>query len=345
MIVRPADVERFVARPAPAIAAALIYGSNRGLAADRAERLGRAVAGALDDPFRVADLAPAAVAAEPTLLMDEAAALAMTGGRRVVRLRGAGNEVAQACANLLAAAVPAASLVVVEAGELPRRARLRVVFESAGNAAAIACYDDDRAALGAVLTERLAAHGKTATPAAREAVLARLGGDRKAALAEIDKLVLYAGESARIGEADALACVGDGAEATLDDLADAVAVGDRPGAGRAFDKLAADGVSPVRALGALQRHFQHLHWAAGRVRGGAAPAAAVEALRPPVFFKRRRSMAAQLARWPAAAAARALELLLEAEAACKTTGAPAALICSRAALRLTEAAGRRSRRG
>lgn len=39
MIVRPADAERFVARPPAGIAAVLLYGPNRGLVEDRGERL------------------------------------------------------------------------------------------------------------------------------------------------------------------------------------------------------------------------------------------------------------------------------------------------------------------
>ena len=46
---------------------------------------------------------------------------------------------------------------------------------------------------------------------------------------------------------------------------------------------------------------------------------------------------------PAADLGRALDVLLEAEIACKTTGSPAGPICARAALRLTQAARRRSR--
>ena len=341
MNVRPADAERFVARPAAGVAAVLLYGPNLGLVRDRAERLGRAVAGALDDPFRVADLAPSTVAADPGALADEAAALSMTGGRRLVRLRGVGNEAAAACETLLRVAAPETSLTVVEAGALAPRTRLRALFERAANAAAVACYEDDPVTLRQVVRDRLAAEGKQAAPAVLDALAARLGGDRKAALSELDKLVSFVGAAAAIGDDDVLACVGDGSDVALDDLADAVAEGDRSAVGRALDKLAGDGVSPVRALGALERHFQRLHWAAGRVAGGESRAAAVNALRPPVFFKRRRRVEAQLGRWSPAAIGRAMEVLLEAEIACKTTGAPAGALCARAAMSVAGAARRR----
>ncbi len=336
MIIKTGEVRRFLATPREDIAAVLLYGPNLGLVRERAEQLGQAVAGALDDPFRVADLAPKAIAGDTARLVDEAAALSMTGGRRLVRVRGAGNEVAGACEALMERP-PGPSLVVVEAGELNRRAPLRVIFEKAANGAAVACYDDDEAALRGVIRERLAAHGMNAAPAAVEALLARLGSDRKVAVGELDKLTLYAHGSAVIDEEDVLAAVGDAAEATLDDLADAVGLGNHARAGKALDKLAADGVPPVRVIGALQRHFQRLHWARARMSDGAGPAAALGALRPPVFFKRRAAMTTQLGRWSAEDLARAMGILLEAEIGCKTTGRPAALVCAHAVLRVTHA--------
>ena len=63
----------------------LLYGEDHGMIRDRAAALVRAVAGSLDDPFLVAELGREDVGR----LADEAASLALTGGRRVVRLREA----------------------------------------------------------------------------------------------------------------------------------------------------------------------------------------------------------------------------------------------------------------
>ena len=49
----------------------------------------------LTDPFRVTDLDEQTLDSDPARLFDEAAAMSMLGGRRVVRVRGAGNGHAQ----------------------------------------------------------------------------------------------------------------------------------------------------------------------------------------------------------------------------------------------------------
>ena len=59
----------------------LLFGDDAGMIRERAEALVRAVAGSLDDPFRVVDLARD----EFENLPDEAASMSLTGGRRVVR--------------------------------------------------------------------------------------------------------------------------------------------------------------------------------------------------------------------------------------------------------------------
>jgi DNA polymerase-3 subunit delta len=257
-------------------------------------------------------------------------------------VRGAGNDLAPAFQHLLDHPL-GDSLVVVEAGELAPASALRKLFETAGNAAAIPCYRDEGAGLEEVIRATLAGHGLTATPGALAFLAARLGGDRMLTRGEIDKLALYVGDAHEVTDDDAMACVGDTAAITLDDLADAVAGGDHAAAARALARLRLDGVAPVAILRALQRHFQHLHLALATIAAGAGAEHAVAGLRPPVFFKRRPAFLAQLRRWPAATAAGALDLLLEAEIDCKTTGLPAHAVCGHAVIRLTRAGARDDR--
>lgn len=82
-------IEAFVARPDPKVRVVLVYGPDSGLVRERVDRLTRAVVEDPADPFRVADLTPAILKEDPSRLADEAAAMALTGGRRVVRLKDA----------------------------------------------------------------------------------------------------------------------------------------------------------------------------------------------------------------------------------------------------------------
>src|SRR5258707_8685075 len=182
--------DRFVARPPAGLVAALVYGPDQGMVRERAAALARSVVSDLNDPFRVAELDEAVLDADPARLWDEAAALSMIGGRRVVRVRGAGNGLAKDFERFLSDPKGDA-LIVVEAGELTKSAALRRVFEEADNAAAIACYPDSERDLEEVVRSALKAFGLGIEPDALEYAVSRLGSDRGVTRVELEKLALY----------------------------------------------------------------------------------------------------------------------------------------------------------
>jgi DNA polymerase III subunit delta len=75
---------------------------------------------------------------------------------------------------------------------------------------------------------------------------------------------------------------------------------------------------------------QRLHLASLAVAAGAAPAGALETLRPPVFFRHRPAMERALRLWRPDALMAAGAALLEAERRTKTTGLPAATVARNA---------------
>src|ERR1700750_944328 len=114
----------FIAKPDKAVRAILLYGPDTGLVRERMVALTKNIAGSTDDPFRTAEFPADILRGDPGKLSDEAAALALTGGRRVVRFRDATDTVAGVFESWLENPV-GDSLVVVTAGELTPRAKLR----------------------------------------------------------------------------------------------------------------------------------------------------------------------------------------------------------------------------
>jgi DNA polymerase-3 subunit delta len=337
----------FLKRPDPGCQAILVYGEDSGLVRERGEALARTVVDDLADPFRVADLAGETLADDPARLADEAAAMSLMGGRRVVRVRhvtpGVGKGIAESFATFLKHGAGShkpqdLALIVVEAGELDGRSPLRKLFEAAPNAAAIACYRDEGTSLSAVIRESLAQHKVQASGDALAWLASRLGGDRAVTRGELEKLALYVGPGHEATLEDARAVVGDSADIDFDDLANATALGDVAGLGRAFDKLVAEGLPAIPILRAVQRHFVRLHLCAGMVAGGQDADSAMMRLRPPVFWKNKDAFRAQLRRWPADRLSDALEKLLDAEIACKTSGPVAETLAGRCLFELARAA-------
>jgi DNA polymerase-3 subunit delta len=326
MKVPAARVDRFLDRLDASVRILLLYGPDAGLVRERAERVVRTVVGDLADPFRVAEFRAEVLRSDPARLRDEASALALMGGRRVIRLRDAGDPVAEAVADVLEH-VSGDSLVVIEAGELPARSRLRRLCEEHAAAAALPCYPDEAGLLSEFIRETLSGLGVAATSEAVDYLATVLGADRMVSRSELEKLALYAGPDEEVTLEDAIACVGDSGESTMEDVAFASAAGDGAALRRALGRAYAEGTSPIAVLRTTLRHFDRLHFAAALMAQGASAEEAMRALRPPVFFKREAAFRAQLRAWGRKDLGKALAELQEAEVACKSTGVPAESVC------------------
>lgn len=310
----------------------LLHGEDVGMIRERAEALTRAVAGGLDDPFRVAELARD----EVDRLEAEAASLPMTGGRRVVRVRDAGEAARAGVEAVLASTAPA--LVVLEAPSLASASRLRRAVEAASDGAAIGCYPEEGRALEETIRDVLGSAGVAVEPEALAWLVAHLGADRAATRREVEKLALYAGKGGRVDMDAATACVGDLAGLSLDDALFAATQGDVATADRALELALSEGGSAVGVLRAALLHMQRLHRARLAVDRGVSPAEAAKTARPPVFFRRVGAFARALGLWTEPALMEAMDALTEAERGCKRTGAPDLAICRHAILALARRA-------
>lgn len=338
------EISGFVRRPPDHVRAVLIYGADGGQVREISDKLARTVVEDLSDPFQVADLTPDSLKDEPGRIADEAAAISLTGGRRLVRLRGATDTVTGA-AELALAAETGDSLILIEAGTLEARSKLRKLFETSTVGAAIPCYLDSGASLDAVIRETLSAFEVRATPDAMAYMAEHLGGDRRVTRSELEKLALYVGKGGEASLDDARQMVGDSSALALDQIALAVANGDVTAADRLLRRGYADGLNAIAVLRAVLRHFQRLHRAAAHMADGDSADQAVQKLRPPLFFAVKPAFMAQLRAWPIQRLRLALTRLAEAETQCKTTGTPELSVAGQTLLGLAYSAARGRARG
>jgi DNA polymerase III subunit delta len=327
----PQRVNAFLADPG-ACRVVLLYGEDHGMIRDRAAALVRAVAGSLDDPFLVAELSREEVGQ----LAGEAASMALTGGRRVVRLRETTDAATAPVTALLKGAAPA--LVVLEAPGLATRSRLRALVEAAPDGVAISCYPEEGRALTDTIRAVLAEFCVAIDADALAWITAQLGSDRVSTRQEVEKLALYVGAGGRIDLDAAMACVGDLAGLSLDDALFAATEGDVARADRALEVAVAEGAAPVGVLRAGLMHLQRLHRVRLAMDGGLSAADAAKTARPPVFFRRAAAFAKALELWTSAALTAAMAGLADAERACKRTGAPDQVLSRGAVLTLARRA-------
>jgi DNA polymerase-3 subunit delta len=313
----------------------LIYGPDSGLVSERALALVKATLGSADDPFRYAEIT------DSSRLLEEATAASLSGGRRVVRLRDASDSAAKPAEALLKN--PADALVILEAGDLTPKSKLRALAEKNPAAASIACYAVDTARLPRIIAERLRAQNVSIESDAAAWVAENITGEEGTIRQAIEILHLYAGPRGALSLADVSAALADGGDTSIQDAIDAILTGNPPAADRAVSLAYDEGVSPVALLRVLLGELMRLRVAASQIGTGSSIQEAVSLLRPPVFFKRVPVFSRALSLWPPAALTDAIRTALTAEAACKSTHTPDQAYCRQMLLGLASKARSASR--
>ena len=328
------DIEPFVKKPNPKARAILVYGPDSGLMRERSAAMGKSAVADLNDPFNVAVLTGDILSEDPARLSDEAKAMSLMGGARLIRIEGASDKHTTLLKEYLADP-SAENLVILEAGELTPRSTLRLLFEKSDNAAAIPCYVDDERGVSSIIRTTLSENAFTIQSDATQWLAQNIAGDRGRVRGEIDKLMLYMGTDKAIRLDDVRAACGEAGDQSLDDLLYAIGGGKTEAALRAYNKLVEEGVAIVTILRALQGHFRRLHYTRSLMNDGLDVEAAMKKLQPAVFFKYADSFKAQLRKWPENKLLSFLQRLSQVEAQTKQTGTPVETLGSQVVLSLS----------
>ncbi len=328
MKLKAGAVEGYLAKPDPSVSTVLLYGPDSGSVAERARALAATVVDDLRDPFRVSELTGEELRFGRGRLVEEAQALCLLGGRRLVRVREAGDGASDAVRDLLKLPEQA-GFVVLEAGDLPASSSLRKLIEAASGAMALPCFHDEDRQLGGLVRSLLQEHGLKAEADALSFLQSHLGGDRGITRAEVAKLALYMADrpGVPVTLADVTAMVGDSSALEVEDALLACLLGRCGELDHALARLLAEGEAPVRLIRTAAGTLTRLLRLSAVAAAGGSIEAAIAAARPPIFFRLQKPFADALRRWSPEALAQGLSLLQAAELRCKSAAAPDALLC------------------
>src|SRR5580704_8617127 len=188
------------------------------------------------------------------------------------------------------------SRLVEEAQTIPLFGGRRAVWVKAGSRN-IAPAVEALLALRTIDDEMREAGLKLA-PDARAMLIPLLGGDRQASRNEIAKLALYARGRDQVGVDDVAAVVSDASALALDDIVDATFAGRPAELETQLAKARLAGTSAGSILFAVQRQVAQLHKWRTAIETGAG--FSLDAVQPPVNFRRKDAVAAALRLWSAA---------------------------------------------
>ena len=328
-------VDSYIAKPAPEHRAVLLYGPDSGLVRERAKALANIFLGVKPDPMALSELTESRLSADPALLSDELLSISMLAPKRVITITDAKDKLTRIIEEAIPS-IPESSYLIVCADELGTKSSLRLSFENSKAAPALPCYHDETGNVMEIIRKAFAAADVSADRDAVEYLSQQLGNDRYVTHQEVQKLIVFAGDSKKLSLEDVQSLVDYNRETSFDDMVNAVADRDLKRLETTLTLLLRDGTSPVAYVRALLRYFNRLYYVNGLISDGKSPQEAIDSLRPKVFFRQVPIMSRHIQKWNTDQAVKAINLLMAAELACKTSDLPIVPASSRRLLQVTQ---------
>ena len=151
MKIFPKNTEDFIKSPPSEIRLILVYGSDEGLVRETSARIGKTIVSDLSNPFLVSEISGDNISQDSAQLIDEALAISMIGGRRLIRVRDATDNIVKPL-EILLETDKVEAITILQSGALNPRSKLRKLIEKSPLSAAIACYPDDYLSLQSLIT-------------------------------------------------------------------------------------------------------------------------------------------------------------------------------------------------
>lgn len=296
MKISKGSIGRAVDQPDPGLRLYLFYGPDEAQSRAFGQRLLESLSAT---KFIVA---ASAVKSDPATLADEAGAMSLFGGPRVVWIEPAGDEIAAGVEALLEA--PASeSPVVAISGALRKTSTLLKLAETLPNALAHASYVPEGRDAERMVIEVARRYGLQISPSAAARIAAGCMNDQGLAARELQKLALYldaSPESPKELDHDSIDAVGAGtSEGDFLRLADMALSGDLNALSDELSRLPAGGSEAIPVVRSLQRRLLMLAPARVRIERGETADGVMTSLGKFLFWKDKTLVAKLLATWDA----------------------------------------------
>ncbi|UMM63659.1 DNA polymerase III subunit delta [Aristophania vespae] len=308
----------------------LLYGEDTGLVRERAAKAARKIVDDFNDPFRLTRLE----GEEQIRVEEEMSALSLVGGRRVVWVSGVQDNLVPQLERVVA--LKSDTVLIMEAGSLSPRSKLRNFAEKEPKIASIACYAEEGRALSRTISETLLQDNIRIDREALMWLQSRLASDRALVRNELEKLRLYAVPGSALSLDDVRHCVGDSGNASLEDAVYQALAGEFRQADLSLIRALADGAVPVAYARTVLNIIDKLHYVLLLEQEGQSRQEAIAGLRPPLFFRRKEFFQKALARLNLRMVTIIASESQELETRCKQTGAPDYLLCQRHLMRIAK---------
>ena len=335
MIFKSAQIENYIKNPDTKIKAFLVYGNNDGLVINTVKRVARTICPNLEDAFQVSELNGEDIISDFGKLYGEYNGQSLMGGRRVIILHDADNQITKDLRKMLDDS-KSENLLILHSDNFSRKSSLVKLAEGSEDMACVACYEDTEDDVRNTLKNI----GLSFEPEALQLLYARFSGDRMINMEELEKLKTYMGDAKNVTVDIVTKVISDQSDSGIEDICYAAMGGNCAKSETLYRKYINEGNEPITVVRALSFHVLKLLTCQAEIEKNVGLDMAIKKLVPPLIFLRVEAFKQQLRIWNRDKILRVLELLYEAEKDCKTTGMPSEEIVSLTLLKIARAAKR-----
>lgn len=297
------SIGRSVDEPDPKIRFYLFHGADESESSALGERLVAALK-ATKQPISSSSLR-----GDPALLADEAGAIDMFGGARVIWLHPAGEEVLAAVEALLDAPASESPAVAI-AGRLSKASGLLKLTESHALALAHVSYELDARDAERLVADLGGMEGLRMQSSVAARIAESCANDRRMIAQELSKFALYLDASPngpKELDSEALDVLGADMGGDFSGVADLALAGDARNLGEALLKMDSGGKDSIPVIRSLQRRLLMLAPIRSRVDAGEHPNAVMTSMGKSLFWKDKPMIEKMLAMWDSSGLARVAE--------------------------------------
>lgn len=297
------SIGRSVDEPDPKVRFYLFHGADEAQSSALGDRLAAALKASKQS------VASGVLRGDPALLADEAGAIDMFGGSKIIVIQPAGEEILPAVEALLEAAA-AESPVVAIAGKLGKTSGLLKVAESHPLALAHVSYELDARDAERLVVELARTEGLRVQPDVAASIASACANDRRMISQELAKYALYLDASPNAPKdlgSEALDAVGADLGGDFMGIADLALGGDVRRLSDALSRIDASGKETIPVVRSLQRRLLMLAPIRARVDSGERIQSVMTSLGKSLFWKDKPMVERMLALWDSAGLARVSE--------------------------------------
>ena len=235
------------------------------------------------------------VSADAGLLLQELQSLSMFGSSRLIVIDASSPTSHKACIGALSVGWSGCGLLVVS-GDLKKSSPLRKEFEAHPDLLTVICYEQSRQDLVRLVRTKLENASIDVETDVSGYIVDTLDGNAGLVENEVAKLIEYAGLNKTLTINDVFAVGAVNEAGSVDNLIDAMFMGDSALSLNALGNLKDQGVQPASILIAITNHYELLLELSILTSSGQSPATVVKMHKPPIFYKRQPALTEQLVR-------------------------------------------------